>query len=92
MSRSAERFNAAIPLAKPVAAAATAPGAPRVDFNALPVPAGYVPGLGRGATGFVTRSDIGSARAGAVPGAPPVVSLSVHGWDGNVFAPRRALF
>lgn len=48
------------------------PGAPRVDFNALPVPAGYVPGMGRGATGFVTRSDIGSARAGAVPGAAVV--------------------
>ena len=45
------------------------PGAPRADFNAMPVPAGYVPGAGRGATGFMTRSDIGSARA-AAPGAP----------------------
>ena len=54
-------------LKKPVAP--TAPGAPRVDFNALPVPAGYVAGRGRGATGFVTRSDIGSARPAAAPGA-----------------------
>lgn len=30
----------------------------------MPAPAGYVPGLGRGATGFTTRSDIGPARSG----------------------------
>lgn len=41
----------------------------RIDFNSLPIPAGYVPGVGRGAAGFVTRSDIGSVRA--APGAPP---------------------
>lgn len=35
-------------------------------------PANYVPGLGRGAIGFTTRSDIGPARAAdAPPGAPP---------------------
>ena len=28
----------------------------------MPAPLGYVPGLGRGATGFTTRSDIGPAR------------------------------
>lgn len=39
-----------------------APGQ-RVDWNNVPVPAGYVPGLGRGASGFTTRSDIGPARA-----------------------------
>lgn len=32
---------------------------PQVDFNSLRAPAGYVPGLGRGAAGFTTRSDIG---------------------------------
>ncbi|CAH1772919.1 unnamed protein product [Owenia fusiformis] len=32
------------------------------DFIGLPSPLGYVPGLGRGATGFTTRSDIGPAR------------------------------
>ena len=32
-------------------------------FANVPAPAGYVAGLGRGATGFTTRSDIG-------PGAP----------------------
>lgn len=40
----------------------------RIDWNAVPVPLGYVPGLGRGATGFTTRSDIGPARPGAGPG------------------------
>ncbi|KAK9822995.1 hypothetical protein WJX81_003933 [Elliptochloris bilobata] len=40
---------------------ATAPGQ-KINFNALPRPANYVPGLGRGATGFTTRSDIGPAR------------------------------
>ncbi|GMH38698.1 hypothetical protein BSKO_06582 [Bryopsis sp. KO-2023] len=40
------------------------PGAPggKLDFNGIPAPASYVPGLGRGATGFTTRSDIGPAR------------------------------
>lgn len=28
----------------------------------MPAPAGYVAGVGRGATGFTTRSDIGPAR------------------------------
>jgi pre-mRNA-processing factor 6 len=31
-------------------------------FMGMPAPLGYVPGLGRGATGFTTRSDIGPAR------------------------------
>ena len=35
----------------------------RVDWNHVPIPQGYVPGLGRGASGFTTRSDIGPARA-----------------------------
>ena len=30
--------------------------------NFGPPPAGYVPGLGRGAIGFVTRSDIGPSK------------------------------
>lgn len=41
--------------------AGMAPG--RMDWNSMPVPSGYVPGLGRGAAGFTTRSDIGPARA-----------------------------
>lgn len=32
------------------------------SFIGVPAPLGYVPGLGRGATGFTTRSDIGPAR------------------------------
>ncbi len=31
-------------------------------FLGMAAPAGYVPGLGRGANGFTTRSDIGPAR------------------------------
>ena len=34
------------------------PGA-KVDFNSLKPPPGYIPGAGRGAFGFTTRSDIG---------------------------------
>lgn len=36
------------------------------DFLGKPAPAGYVAGLGRGATGFVTRPDIGPAREGPI--------------------------
>ncbi|KAK9825509.1 hypothetical protein WJX74_002649 [Apatococcus lobatus] len=50
--------------AMPVAA----PPGVKVDFNSVPAPANYVPGLGRGATGFTTRSDIGPARM--APGMP----------------------
>lgn len=35
------------------------------NFLDMPAPPGYIPGLGRGATGFTTRSDIGPARSGA---------------------------
>ena len=43
-------------------------GRKRKLFLGQPAPLGYVPGLGRGATGFTTRSDIGPAReAGDVP-------------------------
>lgn len=38
----------------------------RTDFG--PPPPGYIPGLGRGAVGFITRSDIGEAITGG--GAP----------------------
>lgn len=36
----------------------------RRDFLSQPAPENYVAGLGRGATGFTTRSDIGPARDG----------------------------
>ena len=45
----------------------------QVDYNRLQQPANYVPGLGRGATGFTTRSDIGPARmAPEMPSGLPV--------------------
>ena len=37
---------------------------PRNDFLNQPAPENYVAGLGRGATGFTTRSDLGPAREG----------------------------
>ncbi|ORX89923.1 hypothetical protein K493DRAFT_288684 [Basidiobolus meristosporus CBS 931.73] len=42
------------------------------DFLGKPAPPNYVAGLGRGATGFTTRSDIGPAREG------PVLDASVE--------------
>ncbi|KAI9500037.1 U4/U6 x U5 tri-snRNP complex subunit Prp1 [Coemansia spiralis] len=41
------------------------------DFLGKPAPPGYVAGLGRGATGFTTRSDIGPARETKQPSKPP---------------------
>ncbi|MFH4975700.1 hypothetical protein AB6A40_002409 [Gnathostoma spinigerum] len=42
-------------------------------FMGMPAPAGYVAGVGRGATGFTTRSDIGPARDSTdLPELPPV--------------------
>jgi len=38
--------------------------APRNDFLNQQAPENYVAGLGRGATGFTTRSDLGPAREG----------------------------
>jgi pre-mRNA-processing factor 6 len=37
----------------------------KVDFNSLKPPPGYVPGAGRGAAGFTTRSDIGPSMPAA---------------------------
>ncbi|EEH38074.2 pre-mRNA-splicing factor prp1 [Paracoccidioides lutzii Pb01] len=39
----------------------------RRDFLSQPAPENYVAGLGRGATGFTTRSDLGPAREGPTP-------------------------
>jgi pre-mRNA-processing factor 6 len=39
----------------------------RKDFLSQQAPENYVAGLGRGATGFTTRSDLGPAREGPTP-------------------------
>ncbi|EJT98800.1 hypothetical protein DACRYDRAFT_24349 [Dacryopinax primogenitus] len=39
----------------------------KLAFLSMPAPAAYVAGLGRGASGFTTRSDIGPAREGPTP-------------------------
>lgn len=44
---------------------------PNRDFIGKPAPPGYVAGIGRGATGFTTRSDIGPAREATGRGAGP---------------------
>lgn len=56
-------------------------------FIGLPAPLGYVAGVGRGATGFTTRSDIGPARdASDVPDdrhAPPKNKYQKKGGEGR---------
>lgn len=48
----------------------------KVDFNALKAPAGYVAGMGRGAAGFTTRSDIGPSMPAPKAGGDNKVRLS----------------
>ncbi|GFO28914.1 pre-mRNA-processing factor 6, partial [Plakobranchus ocellatus] len=48
-------------------------------FLGLPAPLGYVPGLGRGATGFTTRSDIGPARD--ADDIPDLADVTVDDWN-----------
>ncbi|CAM6093470.1 unnamed protein product [Calypogeia fissa] len=50
---------------------------PRLDFFNTRPPANYVAGLGRGATGFTTRSDIGPARA--APDLPDRAATTIGG-------------
>jgi len=50
---------------------------PRLDFLHSRPPANYVAGLGRGATGFTTRSDIGPARA--APDLPDRTATTIGG-------------
>eukprot|EP00889_Picochlorum_renovo_P000346 jgi/Picre1/27376/NNA_000343.t1 len=54
----------------------------KIDFNALKPPPGYVAGVGRGAAGFTTRSDIGPSMP-----APdmPVESTTVDPADDSKF-------
>ncbi|KAF5201590.1 Pre-mrna-splicing factor [Thalictrum thalictroides] len=50
---------------------------PRLEFLNTKPPANYVAGLGRGATGFTTRSDIGPARA--APDLPDRSATTIGG-------------
>jgi pre-mRNA-processing factor 6 len=50
----------------------------RTTFDPGPAPANYVAGLGRGASGFTTRSDIGEARAGPVAPLKPDGDQDAH--------------
>ena len=65
----------------PTAASINAHHAARRSFLGMPAPLGYVAGVGRGATGFTTRSDIGPAREASDVSddryaAPPGVSAA----------------
>ncbi|CAJ1956560.1 unnamed protein product [Sphenostylis stenocarpa] len=53
---------------------------PRFDFLNSKPPSNYVAGLGRGATGFTTRSDIGPARA--APDLPDRSATTIGGTAG----------
>ncbi|KAF8234443.1 hypothetical protein L208DRAFT_1261695 [Tricholoma matsutake] len=61
-----------------------APNKPnKLAFLSMPAPASYVAGLGRGASGFTTRSDIGPAREG--PSAEVIAEAQARrGEDGEV--------
>ena len=82
LSKLGVRWNSTLSLHCPFLGGMQAPVAPRanrLEFLNTKPPANYVAGLGRGATGFTTRSDIGPARAApdlpdrstAAPGAAP---------------------
>ncbi len=56
--------------------------APDPDFLHKKAPAGYVAGLGRGATGFTTRSDLGPARD-FMDEMPPPSAAGAGGEEGD---------
>ncbi|KIJ43896.1 hypothetical protein M422DRAFT_75492 [Sphaerobolus stellatus SS14] len=59
------------------------PKANKLAFLSMPAPASYVAGLGRGASGFTTRSDIGPAREG--PSAEAIAEAQARrGEDGEI--------
>ncbi|CAM6002281.1 unnamed protein product [Sphagnum balticum] len=49
--------------------------------NFGPPPPGYVAGLGRGATGFITRSDLGPAGVSGVAKVPEVKNIQASEVD-----------
>ncbi|KAJ6828622.1 putative protein STABILIZED1 [Iris pallida] len=61
------------------------PRAPRYDFLNSKPPPNYVAGLGRGATGFTTRSDIGPARS--APDLPDRNAAAAAGGPSPIGAP-----
>ena len=62
----------------------------RTDFG--PPPPGYIPGLGRGAVGFITRSDIGpSATFQAAQQTPPGYVPGMKGPSGEPIEPPEIL-
>lgn len=46
-------------------------------------PEGYVPGLGRGAVGFVTRSDVGPLKIGQNEDPPAPNDAKYDKWSGH---------
>ncbi|KAJ4825870.1 Protein STABILIZED1 [Turnera subulata] len=62
------------------------PPKPRLDFLNSKPPPNYVAGLGRGATGFTTRSDIGPARA--APDLPDRSATTIGGAAASAPGPK----
>lgn len=57
---------------------------PKRDFIGKPAPPGYIAGVGRGATGFTTRSDLGPAREpSAIASSSSASHSRNHGDDGD---------
>uniref|UniRef100_A0A1J3G438 Protein STABILIZED1 n=1 Tax=Noccaea caerulescens TaxID=107243 RepID=A0A1J3G438_NOCCA len=68
-----------------------APPKPRLDFLNSKPPSNYVAGLGRGATGFTTRSDIGPARAAPdLPDRSAAVTAAAPGVGRGAGKPSEA--
>lgn len=59
----------------------------KLAFLSMPAPASYVAGLGRGASGFTTRSDIGPAREG--PSAEVIAEAQARRGEEEVFDPEQ---
>ncbi|TDL17207.1 hypothetical protein BD410DRAFT_730230 [Rickenella mellea] len=59
----------------------------KLAFLSMPAPASYVAGLGRGASGFTTRSDIGPAREG--PSAEVVAEAQAKRGEEAEFDPEQ---
>lgn len=68
---------------------------PKRDFIGKPAPPGYIAGVGRGATGFTTRSDIGPAResiaAAIASSSAAALAASTSSAGGTEDGPNRKM-
>lgn len=64
---------------------------PKRDFIGKPAPPGYVAGIGRGASGFTTRSDIGPAREAIAAAAAAAVAAAASSSNSHDDGPSRKI-